>query len=481
MEELYQIQIFYRKYLSKYVFARLLKPFVVRIWNCAVCTKCFIFSQYIRARFFCTRLIINHRKLISRVYSYGMKKLLSYDRFTQIISKKVRLSYFPLVSFSDYCQFNHLKVVLLAPTEKLLLQMPTVYPENCRDKIFSNPWPMDLPSVYAFKIDNAEIIGKSDLIFSNGQCLHHGLYQFERDLPAEEMHGMISINTRNRTVFRNVNNHTPRLIEKGINLLGCATSNYVHWLTETAPKLALINQYSGFLEFSLIIDEDLHPNIIESVNYLNEKKRKLITIKRGEMCLVKTLISVSPVAYIPFEFRAGLTPNELNIDPNFAMYIPSGIRLLRENLTKQLPKCRGRRKKLYLKRTSSTRILENSLEVEDVLRKEGFEFVEPDKMSLIDQIKLFRRARIIVSQGGAALGNIIFAPEGCCIVAISAWSPYTIYYYFSNLASILKQNFNLIICEPSNDPRDHHQAHKGMIVDIVTLKRVLANEQKNKF
>jgi capsular polysaccharide biosynthesis protein len=117
--------------------------------------------------------------------------------------------------------------------------------------------------------------------------------------------------------------------------------------------------------------------------------------------------------------------------------------------------------------------MRNADEVEAWVSEYGFQVIEPEKLSFPEQVKLFSTAESIVAQAGAALGNIIFAPQGCRIIILSAWSPFSIYYYFSNLASIFGQKCTYVLCEPDAQGSSEHPAHKGLKVDIQALKEAM--------
>jgi hypothetical protein len=52
------------------------------------------------------------------------------------------------------------------------------------------------------------------------------------------------------------------------------------------------------------------------------------------------------------------------------------------------------------------------------LAKIGFEIVNPEELSLTEQINLFHNAKILVSESGAALTNILLLPKSCKVVEI---------------------------------------------------------------
>jgi len=381
---------------------------------------------------------------------------------------------FKMITLEEYCIAHDPKRYTLSGTQTVTLDMPFVYPENFRRWLHAGSWPLAIPPVFAIEIHDAEVMGKCDFIFNESRCLHHGLYCWERDLPAEETYGMLGINAKRKRIARYAKAKEPGMVlNQAISLIGSASQNYVHWLTETAPKLALIDEVEELRAHPLIIDAGLHPNIIESLNCLNKHRREIVPLERGRLCKVGKLIAISPVAYVPFDYRRGFVPDLKCIDPGWAMFVPSALHALREKLLSQMGCARALpRQRLYIRRSSPIRPMRNADEVEAWVSEYGFKVIEPDKLSFSEQVKLFSTAESIVAQAGAGLGNMIFAPQGCRIVILSAWSPLINYYYFSNLASIFGHKCTYVLCEPYAQG-SKHPAHKGLKVDIQVLKEAM--------
>ncbi len=445
---LHWLRNFYRKYLARYHWMRKLKPLVIRAY-------------------------FGYRHLQVLVSGLLQPFLLVIARNLQW---KLRFCtpFFSMVTLEKYCKDENLQTYELVMAESIALTMPEAYPEQFRKRLHTDSRSLATPSVQAVEISDAQVMGKCDFVFVQSHCLHHDLYCWERDFTAEEMHGLLGIDVKRKLVTRYAKSKDAVIeVDKAISLIGSASANYVHWLTETAPKLALIDEVDRLKAYPLIIDSGLHPNILESLNYLNIHNRAIVQLERGQLCQVNKLIFITPVAYAPFDFRRGFAPEREGMDPGWAMFIPRALHALRAKLLQRICSCEpapGRR--LYLRRNSQVRPIRNAVAVEALLSELGFQVVEPEKLSFAEQVKLFSSTEVIVAQAGAALGNIIFAPQGCRVVILAAWSPYNIYYYFSNIASIFGQKCTYMLCEP--DTQDNvHPAHYGLKVDTQALRRVI--------
>jgi hypothetical protein len=88
--------------------------------------------------------------------------------------------------------------------------------------------------------------------------------------------------------------------------------------------------------------------------------------------------------------------------------------------------------KLFVRRDAQLRPLTNQAEIEARLQARGFLVVDPARMSLWEQIALFKGATMVVGPLGAALTNIAFCPEGTRVVALTSQSfPDTFFWFIA--------------------------------------------------
>ncbi len=89
-------------------------------------------------------------------------------------------------------------------------------------------------------------------------------------------------------------------------------------------------------------------------------------------------------------------------------------------------------KKIFVSRHAEQRPLLNQEVAEAVMRERGFAIVDTVKMTLDEQISLFKGASTVVGPLGAALTNIAFCPRGSTIVALTSQSfPDTFFWFLS--------------------------------------------------
>ena len=71
-----------------------------------------------------------------------------------------------------------------------------------------------------------------------------------------------------------------------------------------------------------------------------------------------------------------------------------------------------------LSKYRDSRILINNNEVKNYLKKNGFKSYKFNTLSFADQIKIFSKAKIIISMFGAELSNLVFCSKGTKVIEI---------------------------------------------------------------
>ena len=102
--------------------------------------------------------------------------------------------------------------------------------------------------------------------------------------------------------------------------------------------------------------------------------------------------------------------------------------------------------KIYLRRNSQSRIIEGSDDLESLMVKNGFDIISPERITIEEQIDIFRTAKIIVSVGGSVWANLIFANPNLIAVSLVsvASAPNDVHVQLSNLLGL---NFHQVTCK----------------------------------
>ncbi len=128
----------------------------------------------------------------------------------------------------------------------------------------------------------------------------------------------------------------------------------------------------------------------------------------------------------------------------------------------------GPGERIYISRSrASKRRIMNEDEILPVLNAYRFETLYAEDLSFAEQVRIFSRARSIVSNHGAGLMNILFAPENSNILELRQAGDRIRNYYFG-LSSALNQNYFYQTCQPADAETDPHLA--DLIIDPVSLE-----------
>ena len=86
-------------------------------------------------------------------------------------------------------------------------------------------------------------------------------------------------------------------------------------------------------------------------------------------------------------------------------------------------------KKLYLARRGNYRCATNWDEIENYFRNEGFEIVEPHKLTLLEKIAAFKNANVIVGPYSSAFTNLLFCKDAKVLIISPLMRSVETYYY----------------------------------------------------
>jgi capsular polysaccharide biosynthesis protein len=266
----------------------------------------------------------------------------------------------------------------------------------------------------------------------------HDLYNFASDFTSEELHRRHNINIRKMRIEISYVDTNPVKIPTAASFVDGCAGNYAHWISEVLPRIAIFCSNENYLNVPIIINDGLHSNIMDSLAAIIGSEREVILLPIGRAIQVSRLIATSVTGYIPFEIREGyggwrhhgvFNPTALNLVQKKALFMS-------ESLPNQ-----NWPEKIYLRRNSSVRKVTNFSELERCLLLQGFVCIEPEKLTFLEQVKLFSNAKVIISPTGAALANAIFCKPGTKIGILMSMHENMIYGYWQSMLA----GFNLNI------------------------------------
>ena len=282
---------------------------------------------------------------------------------------------------------------------------------------------------------DAQVFGGTNLVLTDRGVVCHAYYNFARDLTSEELHCRAMVDSRQGRIRWLDHDRKPVSVVECATFLDACSANYAHWVSEVLPRIALFCAADRFARVPLLIDDGLHPNLLESLALVSTPGREVILAPRKRCLHVERLYVVSATGYIPFG------PRHAGSNATFhGAFSTAALRALRERLMMQAPGERAqpqRRRRLYVRRAAGTRKLINNAAVERMLLRHGFEIVEPERLTFSQQVALFGCAEAVVAATGAACANLIFCPAGTKAAVLMARHRDMPYRYWSAMAGPL--------------------------------------------
>lgn len=346
----------------------------------------------------------------------------------------------------------------LAPPSHVETPTPIAFPEDSRSVLVSPHKSYDFPEVFVTTVDNVTVHGGTNLVLAEKEIIHHNLYDFERDYTSEELHGRSAIDPKRRRARWLLHDSDPGYIDTAGLFVDACAPNYAHWLTEVLPRIAVFCNDERFSDIPLIVNDDLHRNLMESVLLLTCGERRIIALPIGRALIIKRLYLTSSAGYVPFERRTKQLSGH-----SHGLFSPAALNVMRRTFSETARNFPPQKwpEKFFLRRNSGVRCVINSAEIEEKLVDLGYAVIEPEKLSFLQQVQLFSGAKAVVGSTGAALANIIFCPPGTRITIFIAEHPDTSYWYWQNIAAASKNVVRYVLgkCMPESGRGIHSDFH----------------------
>lgn len=276
------------------------------------------------------------------------------------------------------------------------------------DRVESNaPYVVDLP--------NARIFSKSDTIVTQDEAVLN-------DLPAHPVFGGLADLRDDRLVLAQKGDcfliaTTGREFPEhpgGIFLGGAASGEFGHWVQELLMKLRFFAQHSDFARLPIIVDQDMPQSHFDYLKCLVPNELVLLPRDSGLLCR-RLLVAPTPTFHPLHVFGNDVSRNEVGaLSSEGLRYLRAGV------LANRSADPPARTRKLYLSRRNMRwRRVTNDGEIAAFLAARGFEVVNIEQLSFVDQVELFRAAEFIVAPEGSALLNVIFCDPAVKLVILA--------------------------------------------------------------
>ena len=289
--------------------------------------------------------------------------------------------------------------------------------------------------------------------------------------PSYQYRGSKNANIKNNFIFKKgINRLRKKFNGKIVSIIsgGAAKHNYGHWLFDSISRLLIILKKKKLKDFDyLYVPSYRHKFQKEIFKYLNISPKKIISSEVNKYIEGNEIICTNH----PFDHR-------------FDKISKSIIKVIRDTFLKHGNKSKIKNyKKIYIERDYSKlnlkndlfkykdkRILINNIEVKNYLKKKGYKIYKFNTLSFADQIKIFSKAKIIISMFGAELSNLIFCRKGTKVFEIKNDKKLN---DFKNISKLCGLKHTQISIKPLYK---HVPLQNGILrCDLKKLKKIIEN------
>jgi len=212
---------------------------------------------------------------------------------------------------------------------------------------------------------------------------------------------------------------SPKNIKGNACLLGGRISaNYYHWMYDSIPRICVLEK-SGFTRSSMdryVVTGVTKSFQRETLDRLGIDSSKIYsTFESG--CYI-----TADKLYIP---SYGSNENLIRhrCSPGDNLHLLQGkwaSEFLRDELLDtQSGEKTGYEKYVYISRgKGDSRSFSNEKELVDLLESKGFDVIDPQRKSVVEQAEYFSNAKVIIAAHGAALTNAVFCKPGTRIIEL---------------------------------------------------------------
>lgn len=267
---------------------------------------------------------------------------------------------------------------------------------------------------YLAQLKNATIFGATNIVISNDCYLNDMLWEDDEnriDLRDGVLKKVID------TYVLVEDQYEAKECEYAISMVGGASYNYYHLLIEIFPKMVIADRFEEYRNVPVLVDDIVFkiPQFKCAFELVNKYRHPVIVVKNHEKWNVKNLIYVSGHSWMPINLydRDMLYTSDFRIAKEY-------LYSLRERLLEHIDIQENQRTKRYFisRKNTKTVRLKNEETVRNIFRKNGYEILYPEELTVEEQIQCFYSAKSLVAASGAALTNIIFCQPGTQIVCL---------------------------------------------------------------
>jgi hypothetical protein len=323
-------------------------------------------------------------------------------------------------------------------------------------------------------LNNVTMIGHSRFILKNGQA---GYDSSHPDFSLKDIYSAYCLQEECTGLMlyepERARCHFPRLTIQAqldglwLSLMSGSTTNWMHWMSESIPRLVRTLAELKNRSFGLLVDQGMARNMHEVLDILAPDIIRFEVRPHHAVLVSKLIATAYPSGMCAVWMRPSYFASLSNPDLN-TRFLPNGIHhfdfdgLLqsRKIIFQHFDVQPHKSKKLFIVRKSSWRHMINEEHIRMLLIDRGFELVSPGEMNVEQQVRLFSQANLVVAQAGAALANIMFMPADSKVICIAVQNDYTNFDYFRDYAKPFGVSIEFVV-GTVDAPERYNANHTG--------------------
>ena len=261
--------------------------------------------------------------------------------------------------------------------------------------------PVDMPLTDPSDGQTFAEIGVAELPHGRVLGPHHAVITGRGDLVQEVSWYFGTTRPREHPAFINPFPGPPLRLDGRVGVLAArGDGNYYHFLMDVIVKLGVLEQASVPWPDTWYAAASRAPFQSQLLALAGIPEKTIVDAVEHPHVQAETLVVPAP-------------PAMSEVNP------PWAVQWVRNRLLPQVD-ISGPRRRIYVTRgpSANNRTVLNEERVLPFLESRGFELVDPGTMSVVDQIRTFATADIIVATHGAALANLTFATPGATVIEL---------------------------------------------------------------
>lgn len=263
--------------------------------------------------------------------------------------------------------------------------------------------------IYISTISNASVFADSEFIYKDNQILTDRFCydEFNKYLNPPLLHA-----EGDKALY--VCKGSKVCLDKGIFLLKYWGTGWWHLTCEVIPRILMIDRYEEYREYPLLLDEELFHDQrnVDLINTVNKYNHPIIKIKRKKEYYVQELIYPSHISWLIWDHKQAEEGQSWAIEQSLLSEV-------RETVLCSLKLEKIFKDKIFISRGNNKR-LDNEIEVSKYFEKHGFQVVNPETLTFVEEVEMCYFAKAIVCTTGSAITNILYANKDVRHVLIGA-------------------------------------------------------------